>query len=160
MLAPSIFLETAVEHVGLVFVAKKSGAQRFIIDARPSNRHFLRPPSWPLHTSEAFCHVEFQRASEDAQKWFVGSADIKNAFHQMRSLGWLQASFALPAVLASESGYTGKTADQKRLIPVSSLYFVPTTLPMGLSWVFFFCQDVTDHSTLAGSAGCPFFRLS
>ena len=31
------FVETAGEHVGLFFVAKKAGAQRFIIDARTSN---------------------------------------------------------------------------------------------------------------------------
>ena len=44
------FLEDAAEHVGLFLVAKKAGAQRFIIDARASNRHFLRPPSGPLLT--------------------------------------------------------------------------------------------------------------
>ena len=37
------FGKDAVEHVGLCFVAKKAGAQRFIIDASASNRHFLRP---------------------------------------------------------------------------------------------------------------------
>ena len=47
------FVETAVEHVGLFFVAKKAGAdQRFTIDARASNRHFLRPSSGPLLTGE------------------------------------------------------------------------------------------------------------
>ena len=30
------------------------------------------------------CHVEFQGAPEDAQNWYVGSKDIKNAFLQMR----------------------------------------------------------------------------
>ena len=39
------FVEDAVEHVGLFFVAKKPGSQRVIVDARASNRHFLRPPS-------------------------------------------------------------------------------------------------------------------
>ena len=40
------FVEAAVEeHVELFFVAKKAGAQRFIVDARASNRHFLNPPS-------------------------------------------------------------------------------------------------------------------
>ena len=51
----------------------------------------------------------FQGALEDAQNWFVGSADIKNACHQMRIPSWLQAFFALFAVLASEVGRTGKT---------------------------------------------------
>mgnify|MGYP000913042800 CR=1 FL=1 len=90
------FVEDAVEHVGLFFVAKKAGAQRFIIDARASNRHFLKPPSGPLLTGEGLCHVEFQGAPEDAQNWFVGSADIKNAFGQIRIPRWLQAFVRCP----------------------------------------------------------------
>ena len=43
---------------------------------------------------------------------------------------WLQSFFALSAVLASEVGYTVKTIDQIRLVPDSSMYPVPTTLPM------------------------------
>ena len=121
-----------VEHVGLIFVAKNAGAQRFITDARASNRHFLRPPSGPLLTGEGLCHVEFQGAPQDAQNWFVGSADIKNAFHQMRSLGWLQAFFPLSNVLASEVGCAYKTVNQKRLAPESFVYPVPTTLPIGI----------------------------
>ena len=79
------FVETAVEHVGLFFVAKKAGAQRFIIDARASNRHFfLRPPSGPLLTVEGLCHAELLGSLVDAQNGFVGSACIKNAFHQVR----------------------------------------------------------------------------
>ena len=54
------FVEDAVEHVGLFFVAKKAGAHRLMADARASNRHFVRPPSGPLLTREAFCFVEFQ----------------------------------------------------------------------------------------------------
>ena len=45
------------------------------------------------------------RVLVDAQNWFVGSTDIKNTFHQMRILRWLQAFYALPAVLASEDGF-------------------------------------------------------
>ena len=60
------FAATNVDHVGLFFGAKKGGAQRFIIDARASNRHFLNPSSGPLLTGEGLCHVEFQGAPEDA----------------------------------------------------------------------------------------------
>ena len=136
-------VETAVEHAGLFFVAKTAGAQRLIIDARVSNRHFLNPPSGPLLTGEGLCHVEFQGAPEDAQNWFVGSADVKNALHQMRILGWSESFFPLRAVLASEVGYTGRAVDQKHLV--------------GLSWTMFFCQDVTEHCTLPGSADAPLF---
>ena len=83
--------------------------------------------------------------------WFVGSADIKSAFRQMRIPGWLQAFFALPACLASEVGYTRKTVDQKRLPPDSLIVPVPTTLQVGFSWEMFLCQDVTDNRTLTGS---------
>ena len=47
-------------------------AQRFITDARTSNRH-LSPPSEPLLTGEGLCHVKFQGAPDNAQIWFVGS---------------------------------------------------------------------------------------
>ena len=70
--------------------------------------------------------------------------------------GWLQAFFALLAVLASEVGYSGKTGNQKRLAPDSLTNPVPTTLPMGFSWAVFFCQDVTDHYTPVG-ADSPYF---
>ena len=101
------------------------------MDARASNRQFLNPPSGALLTREGLCHVEFQGAPEDALNWLVGSADRKNAFHQMLIPGWLQAFFALPAVLASEVGYTGKTIAQNRLAPDSLIYLVPATFPIG-----------------------------
>ena len=136
----------------------KAGAQKFIVDARASDRHFLRPPSGPWLTGEGLCHAELQGAPEDAQNWFVGSADFKNAFRQLRIPGWLQAFFfCTPGVLASEVGYTGKTIERKRLVPDSLIYLVPTTLPMGFSGTMFFGQDVTDHCTLSGSADSHLF---
>ena len=33
------FVADAVEHVGLFFVVQKAGAERFIVDARTSNRY-------------------------------------------------------------------------------------------------------------------------
>ena len=111
-LVPSGSLEVLLNTLVCFFVAKKAGAQRFMVDARASNRHFLR----------------------------------------MRIPSWLQAILALPAVLASEVGYTGKSIERKRPVPDSLIYPVPATLPMGFSWAVFFCQDVTDHCTLAESA--------
>ena len=70
-------------------------------------------PVWTVAHRDGICHVEFHGALEDAQKWCVVSADIENAFHQMRILGWLQAFFALPAVLGPELGYFGKTISQR-----------------------------------------------
>ena len=152
------FVEAAVTHVGLFLVAKKAGAQRFIIDARASNPHFLRPQSGPLLTREGLCHVEFQGAPGDAQNWFVGSADIKNALSS-NALSWMVPSvFCAPRCPRVRSLVPlEKRVNRKRLAPDSLIFHVPTTHPMGFSWAVFFCQDVTDHCTLAGSADSPLF---
>ena len=92
-------------------------------------------------------HVETVGASDEAQNWLVGSADIKNAFHQMRIPRWLQAYFAFLEALASEVGYTGKAIDKTRVVPDSLIYLVPVPLPIGL--LFSRCH--------AGSADSPLF---
>ena len=115
------------------------------------NQHFLNLPSGPLFTGEGLCHVEFLAAPGDAQNWFVGSAGVKNAFHQRRVRGWLQAYLALPAVLASVVGRTGKVIDKKRLAPDSLIYPVPQLLGDVL------LSGCHGPCTLAGSADSPLF---
>ena len=58
------FVESAVGHVGHLFIPKKVGAQRFFLDACTSNRYFWRPPTGPLLTGEGLCHVQFHGAPE------------------------------------------------------------------------------------------------
>ena len=127
----------------------------FIIDACASKRHFLRAPSGPLRRGEGLCHLEFQVESEVAQNWFVGSADVETAFHQMRIPCGLQAFFCIFRCSCIRS-WLYRKIEQKRLSD-SLIYLVPTTHPMGFSWRMFFCEDVTDHCTLAGSADSPLF---
>ena len=67
--------------VGFGQTAKKAAGHHFCACKRASNRYFLSPPYGPLLTGEEFFHVECQGAPEDAQNWFVGSPDVKNAFH-------------------------------------------------------------------------------
>ena len=94
--AGSVVVETAVEHVGLFFVAKKVGLEgSSLMLVQATDIFFLSHPSGPSLTGEGLCHVEFKGALGDARNWFVGSADIKNALHHMRIAGWLQAFFAL-----------------------------------------------------------------
>ena len=54
--------------------------------------------------------------------------------------------FALPAVLAPDVGYTGKTVDQKRPAPDSLIYAVTTTLPMGFFMGDVFLSRITARS--------------
>ena len=133
---PVGFVETAVEHDWSLLRCQEDWAQRFIIDARASNR------------GEGLCHVEFQGALDDAKDWFVSSTEFKNVFHHMRILGWLQAFFALPVVFASEVGCTGKNVSATTTcsrfvdIPCSN---DASTLPLGFDLAMFFSQDFLDH---------------
>ena len=54
------FVEDAIELVDFLFVAKKAGAQRFIVDALASNRHFSEPPSGPLRTGDGLVMSNFR----------------------------------------------------------------------------------------------------
>ena len=99
-----------VQHSGRHYVLVPSGLSKRLLNTlvslslprrpglrRASDRHFLNLPAGPLLTGEGLCRVG--RVPEDAQNWFVGSADIKDASHQMRIPGRLQAFFALLEIL-------------------------------------------------------------
>ena len=75
------FVETAVEHVGLFFVAKRL-VLRASASVHVQQSFFFNPPSGPWLTREDLCHVEFLGALEDARNWFVSSADAKDAFQR------------------------------------------------------------------------------
>ena len=103
---------------------------------------FLSPPS-------GLGHVEFLGAPEDARHWFVGSADIKNAFHQMRAPGLLQAFFFCTSRRSRIRSWSHGKNDRPETFILSPQHF---------QWGFlggFFCGDVTDHCPLAGSADSP-----
>ena len=44
--------------VGVFFVKKKNGSQRLILDCRPTNERFRKPPSTPLATAECLSSFE------------------------------------------------------------------------------------------------------
>ena len=142
------FVETAIEHVGLLFSVKKAGARRFIIRCACKQPIFFEISGWTVAHRGGTLPCRISGAPEDAQNWFVGSAEIKNTFHQMRFSGWLQLFFfAFPAVLASEVGYVGKTIDQTRLAPILLHVDMCVSLPLpkGFSGAKFFCQGVTGY---------------
>ena len=106
------------------FVSKKAGAQRFIIDARASTRHFLNPPSGPLLTGEGLCHVEFQGVPETG---LLVPPMSRTRLARRAFLDGCKRQSSYPKLVTLE-----KTVKQKRLAPDSLFYPDPATLPMGL----------------------------
>ena len=88
-LVPSGLLEMLLNTLVSFSLPRKLGLNGSLLMFVPATDMFRY-----LHLDqEGLCHVEFQETPEDAQNWFVGSADIKNALHQMRIFSWLQAFF-------------------------------------------------------------------
>ena len=96
-----------VESVGVFAVAKKSGKQRLIIDARPANFWFGEPDSVSLATGAAMSYLE---VPEDAGLW-VATADIADAFYNMMLPMQWRPYFTLPPLegwrLGLGDSYTG-----------------------------------------------------
>ena len=116
-------VEDVVEHVGLFFVVKKAGVQRYIVDAHASNRHFLRPPSGPLLAGEGLFHEEFQGALENAQR--TGMSVQRTS--RMRSIRCV-----------SLDGYRRALHCPLFSHPKLATQVPPSTPPMGFSWAMFF----------------------
>ena len=141
-------LRDLVKAGSVKFVA---GAQRFIIDARASNQHFSNPFG-DFCLQEKVFSMLFQESLEDARNWFGGFRRCQERVSQDAHSQMAASALALPAVLAFEVGYTGKVVDKQRLVPDSLIYPVLAAFPTCFSWAMFFCQNVTDHCMLAGSA--------
>ena len=77
----------------MFFVHKKNGTLRLILDCRPTNEVFLRPPSTPLATPECLSSFEIGDPAgpdiTDDVFVYIGISDIDNAFHRMRMPEWL-----------------------------------------------------------------------
>ena len=144
------FVEAGVEHVGLFFVAKKAGAQRFIIDACASNRLFfiLLPDRCSQKKDSVMSN--FRERLRTLKTDPRDPPTLRMRFIRCAFPDGCKRSFALPAVLASEIGYAGNTIHQKRLAPDSLILLVPTTLPMGFSWAMFFVKMSRTHVRLRG----------
>ena len=99
------FVEDAVEHVGVFFVAKKAGAQRFVTDARASNRHFLRLLLGPLLTGEGPLSCRISRSVRRRAKLVCRfhryqervSPDARSGYIQLRPIP-LRGKFILDQV--------------------------------------------------------------
>ena len=127
------------EEVGIFFVWKKGRkALRMIIDARRANLHFGDPPHTDLLTSEGLSSFEID-FSDGPPEIFVGTSDIRDAFHRLIIPRWLRKFFALPPVRAGDVGIS--SLEGRPVAADALIHPVPVSLPMGFSWALFFCQE-------------------
>ena len=133
------------DKIGLFAVAKKSGRQRLVLDARPANFHFTDPSPVRLATGTALVFLELGMGD----KLWTASADIADAFYNMEMPAAWRGSFALPPLSAGRRGI-----ELLGGLPLSRDTVVwprMAVLPTGWSHALFFCQRVCERTaTLAG----------
>ncbi|CAK0849589.1 unnamed protein product, partial [Prorocentrum cordatum] len=87
-----------VDEVGLFSVAKKSGRQRLVVDARPANFWFGDPEGVHLATGAALAAIELP---DGANPW-TASADIADAFYNVQLSEAWRPCFALVSEAAAD----------------------------------------------------------
>ena len=132
-----------------VFMVEKTGtnSQRLIICARVSNMDFLPPPGVTLVTSEGLSRVEVALGDNDEDPdelsklagLHLEQADVKDAFRRFKISKLYSSFFALPEVLGKEVG----ASSVGRVCPCFS------SLPIGHTWSFFFCQNAIEEAMWA-----------
>ncbi|CAK0877082.1 unnamed protein product, partial [Prorocentrum cordatum] len=92
------------------FVAKKSGAQRLVWDARVPNRRFRDPPPLAMGTSAAYGRLQLpDDRKEDGSfntKLFCAQADVRNYFYALGLREELGLFFSLPPVVEATDVFT------------------------------------------------------
>ena len=124
----------ADEHCGVFSVTKKSGALRFICDARRTDARFTPPPSVRLPIGEAFPRISLAAG----QVMYGAGLDLKDYFHSMTIPVDMRTFFALPSLSAAEAGVCevgGIVVSRGTLV-----YPCFCTLPMGFSWAMWAAQ--------------------
>lgn len=123
---------------GVFGVPKDGGAAiRLIVDARPANRLFVKPPSvtlpTPEHIARISCHPD--------RPLFTLKSDLDNCYHSIRAPAWLRPYFALPPVTAREISpeLAAKWGADTKLWPMC------TTLPMGWSHSVYVAQTAHER---------------
>ncbi|CAK0858210.1 unnamed protein product, partial [Prorocentrum cordatum] len=134
-----------VDEVGLFSVAKKSGKQRLVVDARPANFWFADPEGVHLATGAALAAIELP----DCALLWTASADIADAFYNMQLPGAWRPYFALPPLTPGGLGGRPPPGSRAR----QRLWPRLAVLPMGWSHALAVCQRVSEAA--ADRAGLP-----
>lgn len=146
-------------RAGMFFVHKSDGERiRLIVDARPANQIFHKPPGVELCTGEGFSRIELEvpvnikpgtREFEEhlrSRGLVFGLADVKDCFHRMKQPHWLSRYFAWEEAPATWfDGLVGTEVEGATVLAEESLFPIPSSLCMGFSWSLFFAQRANEH---------------
>ena len=135
--------------VGIFAVAKKSGQQRLVVDARRANLCFDTPPGVSLPTAASFARLELQAGEELHCSQF----DLSDAFYQFELPHALRPYFCLPTVRCREVGVF--RLGDKRFCDSDILYPQFRAMPMGWSHALAWCQKVFSRVAVTAAPHCP-----
>lgn len=137
-------------QVGAFVVTKKGDKQRLILDCRPANRLFRRPPTTILGSSEAWNRLE----AEDTAQIFVAQEDVKDFFYRLQIDIELGRFFSLPVIdpekLEHILGFQPPELLSFTAEPHRPIYPCMKVLPVGFSWAFHLAHEC--HMELARRA--------
>ena len=116
-------VDTAIEHVGLFYVATKADVQRYIADARANNRHVFEHPVWTVAHKGRTLSCRILWSASGGSELVCGISGYEECVSS-DAQSWLAASvfFALSTVLPPEVGHSGKTVKHFQCFFVAMFY--------------------------------------
>lgn len=104
MEADMITFTTEPKVVNGVFgTPKPDGTMRLIIDARPANAAFIKPPDIELPTPDLITKLTLP-AEQSQMPIYVAKCDLSDFFYRFRTPEWMHPYFALPPIRPAELG--------------------------------------------------------
>ena len=132
------FTTEPVVVCGAHAVPKSDTTDRFIIDARPANTHFVESPDTKLPTPDLLARLVTDARA--GRRVHVAKVDLDNFYHRLRIPQWLRPYFALKPVRAGDVGLAERYGGANVLI-----YPCCATLPMGWSHSVYLAQAAHEH---------------
>jgi hypothetical protein len=129
------FTTTPMEVCGVHAVRKDDKSDRFIIDARRTNRQFKKPRAVQLPTPDLLARL----VADPSRPLYVAKVDLDNFYHRLRLPAWLWPYFALPQVRAGDVGLGDRFGENTMVHPCCK------TLPMGWSHSVLLAQLAHEH---------------
>jgi hypothetical protein len=138
-------MTTTPACVNGLFGVPKGDKIRLILDARPANCYFVRPPRVRLPSPSHLAALRIPHG----RPLYVSKMDLSNFYHQLLLPDWIRPFFALPPLTVDEVRGLGSLELSVEFSHVLSLgvplYPCCTTLPMGFSHSVFLAQSVHEH---------------